>query len=56
MGKVKNVVCPLGIGAYFKHWGYPKESIHEADWFKKVELKKDFTVHAFQRGITRAAC
>jgi L-ascorbate metabolism protein UlaG (beta-lactamase superfamily) len=45
INKVKSVVCPLGVGAYFEHWGYPRESIHEADWFEKVELEKELTVH-----------
>ncbi len=30
--KVKNVICPLGVGAYFEYWGYPKGKIREADW------------------------
>ena len=43
--KVRHVICPLGIGAYFEYWGYPKERIHEGDWNEKVEIEEDFIVH-----------
>ncbi len=31
LSKVKQVVCPLGVGAYFEHWGYPAAKICEGD-------------------------
>jgi L-ascorbate metabolism protein UlaG (beta-lactamase superfamily) len=43
--KVKQVICPLGVGAYFQDWGYPKEKIHEGDWGDSILLGKDMTVH-----------
>nr|WP_320049190.1 MBL fold metallo-hydrolase [uncultured Desulfuromonas sp.] len=30
--KVAQVVCPLGVGAYFEKWGFPTEKIHDRDW------------------------
>ncbi len=30
--KVGTVVCPLGVGAHFEHWGYAAEHIREGDW------------------------
>ncbi len=43
--KVKRVICPLGVGAYFEQWGYPKEKIREGDWYDKVALDEDCFVH-----------
>ena len=43
--KVKQVICPLGVGAYFEYWGYPKNKIHEGDWYDRMELEKDVVVH-----------
>lgn len=43
--KVKNVVCGLGVGSYFKQWGFRNEVINEGDWFSKVEFENNFTVH-----------
>jgi L-ascorbate metabolism protein UlaG (beta-lactamase superfamily) len=43
--KVKLVICPLGVGAYFEYWGYPKEKIREGDWYDRIALGKDFSVH-----------
>lgn len=30
--RVRKVVCPLGVGAHFEHWGYNKEQLIELDW------------------------
>ena len=43
--KTRNVVCGLGLGAYFEHWGFAKEQIHEGDWFAALQLEKGFTIH-----------
>ncbi len=43
--KIKNVVCGLGVGAYFEHWGFAPELIHEADWFTALEFTDGLTVH-----------
>lgn len=29
--RVGKVICPLGVGMYFEHWGYAKDSIIELD-------------------------
>jgi len=42
---VKQVICPLGVGAYFEDWGYPEEKIYEGDWGDSITLEKDMTVH-----------
>lgn len=42
---IKQVICPLGVGAYFEYWGYPKEKIQEEDWYGKVVLGNDVIVH-----------
>ncbi|MDR0965233.1 MAG: MBL fold metallo-hydrolase [Myxococcales bacterium] len=46
MGRVKRVVCGLGVGAHFEHWGYPEAKIVELDWNERVELGDGFTIHA----------
>lgn len=43
--KVKQVICPLGVGAYFEYWNYPKEKIREGDWYDRIALGKDITIH-----------
>lgn len=43
--KVKQVVCPLGVGSYFDQWGFVEDQIHEADWFTAIELEKNFVIH-----------
>ena len=43
--KVRQVVCPLGVGAYFEQWGYPAESIHEEDWGAEIKLEETLSVH-----------
>ncbi|MBM7867532.1 MBL fold metallo-hydrolase [Heliobacterium gestii] len=43
--KVKNVICPLGVGSYFDQWGFEKRRIHEADWFTALELDNGVTIH-----------
>ena len=36
-GKVKQVVCPLGVAEYLEYWGYDPEHIIEMDWYEKVD-------------------
>ena len=43
--KIKNVICGLGVGAYFEQWGFAGDIIHEADWYDSLEMDKDFIVH-----------
>ena len=42
--KIRHVVCPLGVGAYFEQWGFDPTIIHEEDWNGKVEFG-GLTVH-----------
>ena len=43
--KVGRVICPLGVGAYFDYWDYPQEKILEGDWYDRISLGEDITVH-----------
>ena len=43
--KVKQIVCPLGIGEYFEAWGFVPQIIHEEDWDAEIKLAEDFSVH-----------
>lgn len=41
--KTKKVICGLGVGSHFEHWGYDSSKIIEKDWNEKVELNNGFT-------------
>ena len=41
--KTKKVICGLGVGSHFEHWGYDSSKIIEKDWNEKVELDSGFT-------------
>ncbi|WP_231390149.1 MBL fold metallo-hydrolase [Sphingobacterium pedocola] len=41
--KTKKVICGLGVGSHFEHWGYESDKIIEKDWNEKVELDSGFT-------------
>ena len=43
--KVTRALVPLGVGAHLEYWGYPREKIHEADWYEKLELPSDLAIH-----------
>ncbi len=43
--KIKNVICGLGVGAHFEHWGFDKSVIKEEDWFKPLYLDEGFIAH-----------
>ncbi|SHL02085.1 L-ascorbate metabolism protein UlaG, beta-lactamase superfamily [Selenomonas ruminantium] len=43
--KIKNIVCPLGVGEYFEQWGFDLSIIHEEDWDTEIRLADDFSVH-----------
>lgn len=57
--KIKKVICGLGVGAHFEHWGYSPENIIEKDWYSEVALDSGFTAfvqparHFSGRGFTR---
>lgn len=44
-GKVKLIVCGLGVGSHFEHWGFNKEMIVEKDWNETVHLNKKIKLH-----------
>jgi len=43
--KVKTVICGLGVGAHFEHWGYPADRIIESDWNNTISLDTGFKIH-----------
>jgi L-ascorbate metabolism protein UlaG (beta-lactamase superfamily) len=43
--KIGAVICGLGVGAHFEHWGYAKKKIREADWYTTLRLDDNFTLH-----------
>lgn len=43
--KVKNIICGLGTGEHFEHWGFNPNIIHERDWNESLELAPGFTVN-----------
>lgn len=44
-GKVKQVICGLGVGSHFRHWGYADEKISEMDWNQVFEADSGFSIH-----------
>jgi len=43
--KVKQVVCPLGIGEDFEYWGYAPEQIIEMDWYESQNEGDNLVIH-----------
>ena len=43
--KVKEVVCPLGVGEFFEQWGFDLSHLHEEDWDTDIALADDFHIH-----------
>jgi len=44
-GKVGQAMVPLGVGAHLEGWGYAPAKIHEADWYDKVAVSAQLTLH-----------
>lgn len=40
--KIKKVICGLGVGEHFEHWGYNKNIIIEKDWNEQIVLDSGF--------------
>lgn len=40
--KTRKVICGLGVGAHFEHWGYNSDNILEGDWDDKIALDNGF--------------
>lgn len=57
--KVGKVICGLGVGEHFEHWGYQAEQLIEKDWNESVQLGDNFTIntvpgrHFSGRGFSR---
>ena len=57
--KVGHIVCPLGVGAHFRRWGFAEEVIHEADWGDALSLENGLRIHVVEarhysgRSLTR---
>lgn len=57
--KVGRVICGLGVGEHFEHWGYNADQLIEKDWNETVKLDDNFTIntvpgrHFSGRGFTR---
>ncbi|HEY8937514.1 MAG TPA: MBL fold metallo-hydrolase [Cyclobacteriaceae bacterium] len=43
--KVKQVICGLGVGEHFEHWGYESSRIEEKDWNEVVDLGDGFQLN-----------
>ena len=57
--RIRKVICGLGVGAHFEHWGYSKEQLIEKDWHESLEPDSGFVIHTTParhfsgRGFTR---
>jgi L-ascorbate metabolism protein UlaG (beta-lactamase superfamily) len=43
--KTKKVICGLGVGSHFEHWGYDPAMIIEKNWNDSVSLAEGFIAH-----------
>lgn len=43
--KVGKVICGLGVGSHFEHWGYDSTTVIEGDWHESITFDSIFTVH-----------
>jgi L-ascorbate metabolism protein UlaG (beta-lactamase superfamily) len=43
--KIKKIICGLGAGAHFEHWGFDIDNIIEKDWNESIQLEDGFQVH-----------
>ena len=43
-GRVKKIVCPLGVGAHFERWKFKQEDIIELDWGEDATFN-NLTIH-----------
>ena len=43
--KVKIVICGLGVGSHFEHWGYDTQKIIEKDWNETQILTDTIKIH-----------
>ena len=45
-GKVKQVICGLGVGEHLEYWGYSPANITELDWYDSAAFSGDVTITA----------
>ncbi len=43
--KIKDIICPLGVGEYFEQWGFDLNKLHEEDWNSEIKLADDFKIY-----------
>lgn len=43
--KINKVICGLGVGEHFEHWGFDTSKIIEKDWYEKIILDNGFEVN-----------
>ncbi len=43
--KIQTVICGLGVGAHFDHWGFDKNIVIEKDWNESMPLGNGITIH-----------
>ena len=43
--RIKKVVCPLGVGEHFEHWGFDKNTLVEMDWNEQTALNNESTLY-----------
>ena len=36
--KIKHVICGLGVGQHFEHWGFDTSKVTELDWYEGTDL------------------
>ncbi len=43
-GRVKRIICGLGVGEHFEYWGFPAEILTEEDWDTEIKIDDNLTV------------
>lgn len=43
--KVGTIIVPLGVGAHFERWKFPKEKIHEFDWGDSLQINETTSLY-----------
>lgn len=45
-GKVKKIVCSLGVSSHLVYWGFNPQIIHELDWWENIKLEENMEITA----------
>lgn len=43
--RIGKVICGLGVGAHFEHWGFDKEKMVELNWNEDADINDGFMVY-----------